>query len=99
MEAWGRENKNLKFTSDCHHTRTLITELKFHCFFSFFFFCPLLLALPEVSVHDLSEDWDFLVLACDGIWDVLTNQVSIRSYSIFKNTLMTNLYALCCLLL
>lgn len=32
-------------------------------------------ALPEVTVHDMNEDWDFLVLACDGIWDVLTNQV------------------------
>lgn len=35
-------------------------------------------ALPEVTVHDLSEDWDFLVLACDGIWDVLTNQAVIN---------------------
>lgn len=35
-------------------------------------------ALPEVSVHDLSEDWDFLVLACDGIWDVLTNQAVVN---------------------
>lgn len=44
------------------------------------------LALPEVTVHDLSEDWDFLVLACDGIWDVLTNQVrKTFSFSYFKN--------------
>ena len=25
-------------------------------------------------VHDLVPDHEFLVLACDGIWDVLTNQ-------------------------
>lgn len=35
-------------------------------------------ALPEVTVHDMNEDWDFLVLACDGIWDVLTNQAVIN---------------------
>lgn len=32
-------------------------------------------ALPEVTIHDLSDDWEFIVLACDGIWDVLSNQV------------------------
>lgn len=81
--SMGRE-KNLKFTSDCHHTCTYFNYRAQISLFSFFFFYPLLLALPEVSVHDLSEDWDFLVLACDGIWDVLTNQVSIRSFSIYK---------------
>lgn len=35
-------------------------------------------ALPEVTVHDLNEDWEFMVLACDGIWDVLTNQAVIN---------------------
>ncbi|KAG5680583.1 hypothetical protein PVAND_010080 [Polypedilum vanderplanki] len=35
-------------------------------------------ALPEVTVHDLSEEWDFIVLGCDGIWDVLTNQAVIN---------------------
>lgn len=40
-------------------------------------------ALPEVSVHEINEDWDFLVLACDGIWDVLTNQVRKFTFSHF----------------
>ena len=31
-------------------------------------------AYPDVVVHDLVPDHEFLVLACDGIWDVLTNQ-------------------------
>lgn len=31
-------------------------------------------ALPDVTINDLSEDWNFLVLACDGIWDVLQNK-------------------------
>jgi protein phosphatase 2C family protein 2/3 len=31
-------------------------------------------ALPEVLSFDLSEEWEFIVLACDGIWDVLSNQ-------------------------
>lgn len=35
-------------------------------------------ALPEVTVHDLNEEWDFIVLGCDGIWDVQTNQAVIN---------------------
>ena len=29
---------------------------------------------PDVVVHEVNEDLMFLVLACDGIWDVLSNQ-------------------------
>lgn len=40
-------------------------------------------------MHDINEDWDFLVLACDGIWDVLTNQVnsplSLQHDMIYEN--------------
>ncbi|XP_063236541.1 probable protein phosphatase 2C T23F11.1 [Bacillus rossius redtenbacheri] len=31
-------------------------------------------AFPDVEVRDLNEDWEFVVLACDGIWDVMTNE-------------------------
>lgn len=31
-------------------------------------------AEPEVQMTEVTEDWDFLLLACDGIWDVLSNQ-------------------------
>lgn len=30
-------------------------------------------AYPDVEVHDLDESWDFILLASDGIWDVLSN--------------------------
>jgi len=29
---------------------------------------------PEIVVRDVSEELQFIVLACDGIWDVLSNQ-------------------------
>lgn len=31
-------------------------------------------AYPDVEERELSESWDFLVIACDGIWDVLSSQ-------------------------
>lgn len=35
-------------------------------------------AYPDVEVREITEDWDFLVLACDGIWDVLSNEEVIQ---------------------
>lgn len=29
---------------------------------------------PDIVVREIEDDWDFILLACDGIWDVLTNQ-------------------------
>jgi len=31
-------------------------------------------AEPEVEEVVITDEWDFLLLACDGIWDVLSNQ-------------------------
>ena len=31
-------------------------------------------ANPDVIEEDLTEEHEFMVLACDGIWDVLTNE-------------------------
>ncbi len=33
-----------------------------------------LAANPDVSTDDVTPDHEFLVMACDGIWDVLTNE-------------------------
>lgn len=35
-------------------------------------------AYPDVEMREITEDWDFLVLACDGIWDVLSNEEVIQ---------------------
>lgn len=32
-------------------------------------------ANPDVQERDITDDWEFAVLACDGIWDVLSNEV------------------------
>ena len=31
-------------------------------------------AYPDVDMKDLTPDHEFIVLACDGIWDVLSNE-------------------------
>lgn len=31
-------------------------------------------AYPDVQVRTITPDWEFIVLACDGIWDVMTNE-------------------------
>ena len=31
-------------------------------------------AYPECQIESLTPDCDFIILACDGIWDCLTNQ-------------------------
>ncbi|KAH8234988.1 hypothetical protein KR032_007147 [Drosophila birchii] len=28
---------------------------------------------PDVEVRDITDDWEFVLLACDGIWDVMTS--------------------------
>ncbi|XP_057341669.1 probable protein phosphatase 2C T23F11.1 [Microplitis mediator] len=30
-------------------------------------------AFPEVQKFEMNQDWEFIVLACDGIWDVMTS--------------------------
>ncbi|XP_055341557.1 probable protein phosphatase 2C T23F11.1 isoform X2 [Paramacrobiotus metropolitanus] len=30
-------------------------------------------AWADITVRTLTDDWEFLVMACDGIWDVMTN--------------------------
>ncbi|XP_015607689.1 probable protein phosphatase 2C T23F11.1 [Cephus cinctus] len=31
-------------------------------------------ALPEVEEHEITDDWEFVILACDGIWDVMSSE-------------------------
>ncbi|GAB7342112.1 hypothetical protein MBLNU457_g0384t2 [Dothideomycetes sp. NU457] len=35
-------------------------------------------AFPEVTVHDISDDDEFVVLACDGIWDCQSSQAVVE---------------------
>uniref|UniRef100_A0A182X3B6 protein-serine/threonine phosphatase n=1 Tax=Anopheles quadriannulatus TaxID=34691 RepID=A0A182X3B6_ANOQN len=35
-------------------------------------------AYPDVEEREVSEGWDFLVIACDGIWDVLSSQAVLE---------------------
>ena len=29
---------------------------------------------PDINVENLNENWDFIIIGCDGIWDYLTIQ-------------------------
>lgn len=35
-------------------------------------------AFPEVQQFPVTEEWEFVVLACDGIWDVMTSEEVVR---------------------
>jgi len=35
-------------------------------------------AFPEVQQFTVNEDWEFVVLACDGIWDVMTSEEVVQ---------------------
>ena len=36
------------------------------------------LAAPDVVVKTVDENWEFILLACDGIWDVLSNEEVLK---------------------
>jgi protein phosphatase 2C family protein 2/3 len=36
------------------------------------------LAAPDVVVKTITEDWEFILIACDGIWDVLSNEEVLK---------------------
>jgi len=38
----------------------------------------MVIALPDVEHRNVNEDWEFILLACDGIWDVLTNEEAVQ---------------------
>jgi hypothetical protein len=53
-------------------------------FFLLTFICEWL-AYPDVEIREVTPDWEFMVIACDGIWDVLTNEVSLWQYLSFQS--------------
>lgn len=38
----------------------------------------MVIALPDVETKTINEDWEFIILACDGIWDVVTNDEAVE---------------------
>jgi serine/threonine protein phosphatase PrpC len=39
-------------------------------------------ANPDIITRDLTPDVEFMVLACDGIWDVMSNQVRCEQLNV-----------------
>lgn len=55
-------------------------------------------ACPDVIVEDLTEEHEFMLLACDGIWDVLTNEevveyIRVRIAQEMEPEVVTNLFS------
>lgn len=43
-------------------------------------------AYPEVKVEKLTPDHDFIIIACDGIWDCLSSQQAVdHIYTVMKS--------------
>eukprot|EP01059_Diplonema_ambulator_P001405 TRINITY_DN11180_c0_g1_i1.p1 TRINITY_DN11180_c0_g1~~TRINITY_DN11180_c0_g1_i1.p1 ORF type:complete len:398 (+),score=178.71 TRINITY_DN11180_c0_g1_i1:53-1195(+) len=42
-------------------------------------------AMPDVTEHKITKDTEFLVVACDGIWDCLTSQEVVDKYASIKS--------------
>ena len=38
-------------------------------------------AHPEITIEDYDKDCEFIVIACDGIWDCLTSQETVDVFS------------------
>lgn len=34
-------------------------------------------SFPDITVEEIKGDTDFLIVACDGIWDCLTSQQAV----------------------
>lgn len=43
-----------------------------------------LAALPDIEVRNITPEWEFVLLACDGIWDVMGRSVGCRISALFK---------------
>ena len=54
--------------------------------------------IPDVTVLERTKSDDFLILACDGVWDVMTNQEAI-SFVLAAMRLGASLSSSCALLL
>ncbi|KAJ7288355.1 phosphatase 2C-like domain-containing protein [Mycena rebaudengoi] len=53
---------------------------------------------PDVTCHDITEEDEFLVLACDGIWDCLTSQqvVNFVRYQVSEGKDLTEIGEMMC---
>jgi protein phosphatase 2C len=40
---------------------------------------PLVIAKPEITAASLTDQDEFLLLACDGLYDVTTNEAAVAS--------------------
>ncbi|SJX64775.1 related to PTC3-ser/thr protein phosphatase PP2C [Sporisorium reilianum f. sp. reilianum] len=65
--SWGRVNGNLALSR-------AIGDFEFKRTFELPVEQQIVTAFPEVLPHDVDAKDEFLVLACDGIWDCLTSQ-------------------------
>jgi protein phosphatase 1G len=66
----GRVNGNLNLSRS-------LGDLKYKCNFDLPQPQQMITADPDIRQFELTEDHEFMVLACDGVWDVLSNEEAI----------------------
>jgi len=50
------------------------------------FTSDLVLSVPELCTHEITPEDEFLILACDGLWDVFDNQEAVDFVKLNLNT-------------
>ena len=42
-------------------------------------------AFPDIKVESLGNDCEFIIVACDGIWDCMTSHEAVQYINLNKN--------------
>jgi serine/threonine protein phosphatase PrpC len=56
--------------------------------------CPFITHMPDIFTHRINGTDEFIILACDGLWDVLRNEEAVNFVRDHRDNNQINLYAI-----